>query len=159
MITALFAVDNTGGMGFQGSMPWPRIKEDMVWFKKTTQNNTVVMGKNTWTSTDMPTPLPGRTNVVITNNFMDRDDIIQLRGDICTGLMNLQENHNMENIFIIGGPNILVQALPIIDRAFITRIQGEYTNDTFINLDSFLKDFKLVDTKNFNTCIIEEYEK
>jgi dihydrofolate reductase len=159
MITALFAVDNTGGMGFQGSMPWPRIKEDMIWFKKTTQNNTVVMGKNTWTSTDMPTPLPGRTNVVITNNFMDRDDIIQLRGDICTGLMNLQENHNMENIFIIGGPNILVQALPIIDRAFITRIQGEYTNDTFINLDRFLKDFKLVDTKNFNTCIIEEYEK
>lgn len=159
MITAIFAVDDSGGMGYEGSMPWPRNKEDMMWFKETTQGETVVMGKQTWNSTDMPVPLPGRVNALITNNFLDREDIVQLRGDVPTALLHLQTKHDLKQIFIIGGPNILMQALPVIEKAYITRIPGEYTNDTFINLDAFLQDFTLVSTKILNTCEIEEYTR
>lgn len=159
MITALFAVDDNGAMGYKGSMPWPRNKQDMMWFKKTTENHTVVMGKNTWDSSDMPIPLPNRTNVLISNNFVDREDIIQLRGDLCSGLLHLQEDHEIEQIFVIGGPNILLQAIPVIDKVFITRIPGEFIHDTSIDLDIFLKDFVLENITELTTCNIEEYTK
>lgn len=159
MITALFAVDDSNGMGLQGTMPWPRNREDMIWFRNKTQNHAVVMGKKTWESTDMPIPLPKRVNVLITHNFIDREDIIQLRGDICEALLHLTNEHKFEEIFVIGGPQILMQAKPVIDQAFITRIPGEHMNDTIIDLDQFLDGFDLKHTQNLNTCRIEEYTK
>jgi dihydrofolate reductase len=158
MIIALFAVDQQGGMGFDGRMPWPRNKEDMRWFKKMTDNQLVVMGRKTWNSSDMPTPLPNRVNILITNNFIDRDDIIQIRGDIPTGLMEMQDKYPDDNIFVIGGPDILMQSIPVLEYAFITRIPGEYISDVSIDLTKFLETFKLIETKKLETCEIEKYE-
>lgn len=44
MIKAIFAVDYWGGMGFNGSLPWPTHKEDFQYFKDHTINNIVIMG-------------------------------------------------------------------------------------------------------------------
>ena len=158
MILALFAVDQNGGMGFDGRMPWPRNKEDMRWFKKMTDNQLVVMGRKTWNSSDMPTPLPNRLNILITNNFIDKDDIIQLRGDVPTGLTEMQEKYPDDNVFVIGGPDILMQSIPVLEYAFITRIPGEYMSDVSIDLTKFLENFKLEETKEFETCKVEKYE-
>lgn len=157
MIAALFAVDNKGGVGFQGSMPWPLNKDDMKWFKATTQGQTVVMGKKTWDSADMPSPLPGRRNVLITNNFLERDDIVQVNGDVCEALIYLQREDPKQNLFVIGGANILLQAKPVVEKVFITRINGEYQCDTFIDINKYLTGFVLVNTHNLGTCIVEEY--
>jgi dihydrofolate reductase len=158
MIIALFAVDQRGGMGFDGRMPWPRNKEDMRWFKKMTDEQLVVMGRKTWDSSDMPTPLPNRLNILITNKFIDRDDIIQIRGDIPTGLLEMQEKYPNDNIFVIGGPDILTQSIPVLEYVFITRIPGEYISDVSIDLTKFLETFKLIETKKLETCEIEKYE-
>lgn len=157
MITALFAVDAKGGMGFQGSMPWPLIKEDMQWFKSTTQNQIVVMGRKTWESPDMPSPLPGRRNVVFTNQFMDRDDIVQVNGDVCEGLKFLKDDLIDKEIYVIGGASLLQQSLPVLDKILVTKIPGEYQCDTFIDLDGFTKEFKLKCVHDLGTCKIEEY--
>jgi len=160
MICAIFAVDDTNGMGFDGSMPWPRNRQDLKWFKRKTQNHTVVMGKKTWECTDMPIPLPDRTNVLVTSKFIERDDIIQLNGDVCEGLLHLQELQGDDShIFVIGGPNLLMQALPVIDCVYLTRIPGEYINDTYIDLDTFLKDFELHDSTDMGSCTIQEYNR
>ena len=158
MIHAIFAIDETNGMGFNGSMPWPRNKQDLMWFKRKTSDNIVVMGKRTWESSDIPLPLPNRTNVLVTNNFINNDAIIQVNGDICDALLHLDNNFD-NDVFVIGGPNILMQSLPVIEKAYITRIPGEYINDTFINLDLFLQDFKLTDESDLGTCIIQEYNR
>lgn len=158
MIIALFAVDQLGGMGFNGSMPWPRNREDMKWFKSVTEEQVVVMGKKTWESSDMPVPLPKRLNVLITNNFVDREDIIQIRGDIPESLLEIQRKYPDNDIFVIGGPNILMQAIPVLEYAYITRISGEYMNDVSIDMNKFLENFKLTNTKNLETCKVEEYE-
>lgn len=158
MIAALFAVDNVGGMGVNGHMPWPHNKDDMQWFKKATQGQIVVMGKRTWESPDMPSPLPGRTNVLFTNNFIDREDIEQIRGDVCEALVSIQKSNKKFNIFVIGGPNLLEQAKPVLEKMYITRIQGEYLSDTKIDLDDFTKGFKLVNSVNLGSCTVEEYQ-
>ena len=158
MIAALFAVDNKGGMGNQGNMPWPMVKEDMKWFKRATEGHVVAMGKRSWHSPDMPKPLPKRHNVVFTNDFMDRDDILQIKGDVCTGLRHVQEQNPNLNVFVVGGANLLMQAKPVITHAYITRIPGEYICDTVIDLEEFLKGFVLKETLDLGTCKVEQYE-
>jgi dihydrofolate reductase len=158
MIAALFAVDQANGMGWKGSLPWPNNKDDMKWFKSTTQGHIVAMGKKTWNSPDMPKPLPGRINVVFTNNFLERDDIEQIRGDACEALTSIKRSYRKKDIFVIGGPDILLQCKPVIERVFLTRIQGEFLSDTHIDLDSFLEGFSLFKTMNLGSCIVEEYE-
>lgn len=158
MIIGLFAVDNNGGMGNDLGLPWPSNKDDMRWFKGTTEGHVVVMGKRSWESHDMPKPLPKRHNVVFTNNFFDCDGVDQLSGDVIIGLEKLQQIHYDKDIFVIGGPNLLIQAKPLLERVCITRIPGEYFCDTYIDLDNFLEDFILVNTLDLGSCIVEEYE-
>ena len=157
MIAALFAVDEAGGIGWQGHMPWPTNSDDMKWFKITTQNQIVVMGKKTWDSPDMPSPLPGRTNVLFTNNFIDRDDIEQIRGDVCEALTSIKNSNKQKNVFVIGGANLLMQSRPVLERVYITRIPGEYLSDTKIEIDEFLKGFTLHQSVNLGSCYVEEY--
>ena len=159
MIIALFAVDEKGGMGNQGNIPWPTVREDMKWFKETTQGQVVVMGKKSWHSPDMPKPLPKRHNVVFTNEFMDREDIVQMSGDICEGLYRAEELFPDNDIFVIGGANILKQAKPAIEKAFITRIPGEYICDTVLDMEEFLTGFNLVNSLDLGTCVVEMYER
>ena len=157
MIAAVFAIDDVGGMGWKGSMPWPQNKDDMKWFKTITQGQIVVMGKRSWESPDMPKPLPGRHNVVFTNEFFDQDDIEQIRGDVCEALKSIKQQNKKKNVFVIGGPNLLLQSKPALERVYITRVPGEYLNDTHINLTDFLEGLKLHQTVNLGSCIVEEY--
>ena len=158
MIIALFAVDEKGGMGNQGNMPWPTIKEDMKWFKETTEGQVVVMGKKSWYSPDMPKPLPKRHNVVFTNNYIDNDKIDQIKGDVCEGLKYVEQKHPDNTVFVIGGANLLTQAKPVLNKAYITRVPGEYICDAVLDMEEFLKGFKLVQVRDFGTCKVEEYE-
>ena len=157
MIAALFAVDEAGGMGWKGSMPWPHNPDDMKWFKITSQNQIVVMGKRTWDSPDMPKPLPGRANVVFTSNFFDNDEVEQIRGDVCEALKTIKKHNKKKNIFVIGGPNLLDQARPVLERAYITRIPGEYLSDVKLDVPKFLEGMRLHQTVNLGSCVVEEY--
>lgn len=159
MIIGLFAVDDVGSMGINGHMPWPHNKDDMQWFKKTTQNQIVAMGRTTWEAPDMPKPLPGRYNVLFTNTFIDRDDIEQIRGDVPEALKSVQKSNKKNHVFVIGGPNLLLQAKPVLEKLLVTRIPGEYMSDTKLNLAEFLTGYVLVTKTNLGTCTVEEYRK
>ena len=157
MISAVFAVDESGGMGKNGSLPWPFNKDDMIWFKNKTQNHVVIMGRKSWESPDMPKPLPKRHNVVFTNNFFD-GGVEQIRGDVCEGIKHIELKYPDKEIYVIGGANLLMQALPVIDKAYITKISGDFDCDTKIDLSLFLKNMSLANIHNIGTCKVEEYE-
>lgn len=158
MIAALFAVDQAGGMGWKGSMPWPSNPDDMKWFKTTTQNQIVVMGRKTWESPDMPSPLPGRMNVLVTHNFIDCEDIEQVNGDVCEALTVLQKYNKKKDIFVIGGASLLMQSKPVLDKLLITRIPGEYLSDVTIDVDLLVEGKTLVGTTNLGSCVVEEWQ-
>lgn len=64
----IWAQDNRGAIGKQGDIPW-FIPEDLKFFKDTTLNCAVIMGRKTWES--LPPnfrPLPNRQNIVITSD-------------------------------------------------------------------------------------------
>jgi dihydrofolate reductase len=159
MIGAVFAVDEKNGLGRNGTIPWPHNKEDMQWFKHVTTDSVVVMGRRSWESPDMIKPLPGRVNVVFTNNFIDREDIDQYKGDVCEGILKSYETYPNKNLFVIGGVDILMQAKPVLDCVYITRIPGEYMCDTHIDLTDFLTGFKLTNSQEYGTCTVELHER
>lgn len=56
-------------LGYQGGMPWPRIKGDLALFRKLTEGKAVIMGRKTWES--LPPahrPLKGRLNMILTRD-------------------------------------------------------------------------------------------
>lgn len=158
MIIGLFAIDDGNGIGIDGRLPWPHNKDDMKWFKSTTEQQIVVMGKNTWNSCDMPKPLPGRLNILVTNKFIENPHIEQFRGDIPEALTLIKDSNPDKNIFVIGGVNVLLQARPVLEKLYITRIPGEYQSDVKLDLASFLENFNLINTINLNSCNVEEYQ-
>ena len=160
MISALFAVDENGGIGNNNTLPWPYNRDDLQWFKSITVNQIVVMGRKTWDSEGMPKPLPNRQNVIVTTRAIDRDDILQFNGDMRTVLSQLEElvKEDGRTIFVIGGADIIWQSLPKIEKVFLTRIPGTYECDTRIDIDNFLQSFSLTTIRDIGTCKGEEYE-
>jgi len=65
MISAIVAVDNNWGIGFNNDL-LERIPEDLQRFKSLTTDNIIIMGRNTWDSLPIK-PLPNRITIVITS--------------------------------------------------------------------------------------------
>ncbi len=64
MIRAILACDQDWGIGKDGDLPWPHNPADLKWFKESTLDSTVVMGKTTWDSLPVK-PLPNRQHIVV----------------------------------------------------------------------------------------------
>lgn len=68
-IELIAAVGPHWELGFQGGMPWGRIKGDLAHFAAITKGKAVIMGRRTWESLpDAHRPLRGRTNIVVTRD-------------------------------------------------------------------------------------------
>ena len=111
-------------------LPW-HISEDLQWFKKTTLNNIVVMGKNTWYSLPYR-PLKDRENIVITSSVYVGDEVCH-----CKSLEEVPKlcEHRWpdKDIFIIGGAQLYCYALKlgIVDEIIVTHIYGAYEGNIY----------------------------
>ena len=157
MIKAVFAVDHNCGIGYQNGLPWPSIKEDFKWFKTVTSGHVVVMGKTTWSSYDMPKPLPNRVNVVFSSSPVDGVETVS--GDAIENVLRLQEKYSSQDIIVIGGANLISQVSPVLEQVHVTRVPGVFTCDTFIDLSTVVKHLKLETVTDFKTCVVEHYVK
>ena len=131
MVSLIVAMDQEGGIGKSNSLMW-RLPGDMKFFKETTLNKVVIMGRKTYDS--LPSafkPLPQRTNIVIT-----RDQSFSADG--CLIYYSLESAiHSFKDIFIIGGGMLYAEALQndLVDQMFITSVQGTFGADTFFSFD------------------------
>ena len=135
MISAIVAVDNNWGIGFNGDL-LEYIPEDLRYFKEITENNWIVMGRKTWDSLPKK-PLPNRSHLVITNNPMsyeDMDGVIFTKIGHAKLIMHIQKGIDF---FVIGGGQIYEKLLPMCDRVYVTKIFKDHDQiDTYFpNLD------------------------
>lgn len=125
MFSIIAAIGKNNELGKKGGLIWP-LKEDLRYFKETTIGHKIVMGRNTWLS--LPKKLPGRENIVVSEQNIDGPDFI---------INNLEEfikNHknSAEEIFIIGGGMIYKQFLPYAKNLYLTEICAKDPDaDTF----------------------------
>ncbi len=106
-------------------MPW-HLPEDLKHFKTVTMGHPVIMGRVTYES--IGRPLPGRTNIVVSR----RSDY---HADGSLTAQSLQDAIKMipadELGFIIGGAQIYAEALPFVDKCWITEIHADYPGDAY----------------------------
>ena len=141
MIKAIFAVDQYGGMGYNGGLPWPHNKADLEHFKKLTFGHVLVMGRRSWADPKLPKPLEGRTVYVASQKPVDY--AYNIKGDLIEQLLKLEKLHPNKIIWVAGGPDILTQCRDLYEEIHLTHFKGSYKIDTKIDLKAFLSGFTM----------------
>ena len=116
IISLICALDDNGGIGFKGGLPWPKNSADLKWFKDVTNGKVVIVGHNTFET--LP-PLPGRTIRILER---DEEPVHVIASLTSSGV---------EEAVVIGGAKTYRQWLMYVDRFYISRIRGEFESDTY----------------------------
>ena len=130
-IVLIVAVADNGVIGAGGAIPW-RLKSDMQRLKAITTGKPVVMGRKTFLS--LRRPLPGRTNIVVTNDARFRGDgviVTNSVGDARAVALGDALRRCVSEIAVIGGAEIYAQFMDSADRLEITEVHARPEGDTF----------------------------
>ena len=127
-VKAILACDADWGIGKDGNLPWPHNPADLKWFKQSTLNHTVVMGKATWDSLPVK-PLPNRVNVVVSSSdILAKVDVLSIT-DLRRRLSSMDTE---QDVWIIGGARLIEGMMDYIDEFHLSQINGTYNCDTFL---------------------------
>lgn len=159
MIVSILASTNTGGIGNRGTLPWPKHKEDLAWFKRHTTDQIVVMGRKTWDDPMMPKPLPDRVNCIVSNRLLPNYQVRRLHGDVTAEIKTLAEQFPTKNVFIIGGQTLYEATNDLVERVYLTRMKGNYWCDTRINLERYLNCFQIKTVIPSENCTYEIWDR
>ena len=124
----IIACDPDGGIGYQNKLPWSNIQGDLPRFKRLTEGQTVIMGRNTWDSLPKK-PLPGRVNIVVSSRELEAEhhNVIRSPGT------HFNRPDDVD-FWLIGGAKLFEAYRQEIDEVHLTRVYDHYTCDTFIDL-------------------------
>ena len=156
VIRAILACDEDWGIGKDGDLPWPHNPADLKWFKETTLNTTVVMGRSTWDSLPLK-PLPKRTNIVITSKELEDEGcrVFSLE----QALYHLPKLDMVDDVWVIGGSQLVEGMLHIIDELYLSRIKGTYECDTFLPSSKIQEMFSLTSSGFDNEVYVDIWSK
>ena len=128
MITLIWCEDKNTGIGINNSIPW-HIKEDLEFFKKTTLNHPIIMGRKTFES--IGKPLKNRKNIIITRNknYKVEDSSVEVYNDV----NEILNRYNNQDVFVIGGKQIYLLFNNHADKLLVSRLPNSYNCDTFMN--------------------------
>ena len=110
IVSAIVAAAQNNVIGNDNDIPW-RLSSDLKYFKRTTINHHVIMGRKTFLS--MGRPLPKRTNIVLTRDLMFAGSGLLIAHSIEEALSMAYDNDE-EEVFIIGGGEIYRQSMPYL---------------------------------------------
>ncbi|MET1249945.1 dihydrofolate reductase [Sporolactobacillus sp. STCC-11] len=136
MISIIVAVSKNNVIGDHGVIPW-RIKGEQTRFRELTINHTIIMGRKSFE--EIGHPLPKRRTIVISK-------IKKTSCPNCKTVKSLKEalelTEKEDEVFIAGGGQIYMLALPYADRIYLTIIDKIVEGNVFfpeVNLQEFKK--------------------
>ena len=133
-IILIAAHDPNLTIGVNGKIPW-HYSEDLKFFKKTTFGFPIVMGRKTFES--IGKPLPNRTSIIVTRNKeYQAPENCYIVHSLEEGIEKARDLGDLE-CFINGGAQIYTEAMPKVNRAYITTVDCsiEKADAFFPNID------------------------
>ena len=127
IVSLIVAIEKTGGIGLDGSVPW-HLRDDLLNFKALTMGHHLIMGRSTYES--IGRLLPGRTMVVVTRNRNYRAPGCLIVNSI-EDAIELARSRGETEVFVIGGAQIYAQTLAFADRLHITQVHARVECDVF----------------------------
>ena len=161
IISCIVAKAKNNVIGKDNEIPW-YLPADLKYFKKTTINHPVIMGRNCYVS--IGNPLPNRTNIIITRDpfFISSNCVIV--HSIKEALVNAN-NTGAEEVFIIGGGQIYELTQSLWHKLYVTEVDIEPEGDVFFP-EVKIEDWSLVseeqhlaDDKNEYNYTFKLYER
>ncbi len=126
-VSAIVAVAKNNVMGRDNDIPW-YLPADLKYFKKTTLNRHIIMGRKTFQS--IGRPLPKRTNIVVTRQpYFIATGIITAHS--VDQALEMAYDNGEEEVFIIGGAQIYEATMQYWDRLYLTQVDLTVDGDTF----------------------------
>ncbi|MEI6264432.1 MAG: dihydrofolate reductase [Sphingobacteriia bacterium] len=127
-ISLIVAASLNNAIGKNNDLLW-KLPNDMKHFKNVTWAMPIIMGRKTFDSM-AGKPLNGRLNIVITRQ-QDWKAEGAVKVDSLYKALEIVQQNNYKEVFIIGGGEIYKAALSIADRVYLTRVEAEIEGDTF----------------------------
>ena len=121
-----------GVIGRDNSLPW-HLPEDLRYFKRVTLGKPIVMGRKTFES--IGRPLPGRSNIVVSQNpeyVAQGVRLVASLGEALALARQIAAATGAGETVVIGGAQIYAQVLPRADRLYLTRVHASPEGDTLL---------------------------
>ena len=160
MITIIVAMGLDNGIGADNQLLW-HLPKDLKYFKETTTDHPIIMGRKTYES--IGKPLPNRTNIVVSKRKDWFEEGILILGSVKEALKFAKKMN--ENIFVIGGGNIYEQTIDLADKLQVTLVKTQSKAEVFfpkINLKVWDKTAEIChekDDKNEYDFCFQTYER
>jgi dihydrofolate reductase len=133
-VSIIVAMDEKRGIGKNQDLLF-RIPEDGKRVREVTDGHPLVMGRKTFES--LGRLLPNRTHIVVTRDPTSLKHLSYQPHDavssVADGIYEAQEEPGADEIFIFGGGQIYKEALEqgLVDKLYLTIVEGDYGADTF----------------------------
>ena len=141
IVAVVVAIGKNRELGKEGKLVW-HIPADIQRFRDLTRGHPLIMGRKTFESilSYRGSPLPDRTNIVITRDKNWHYDGVIVTHSLAEALEKARPLDTQE-IHIGGGAEIYKEAMPLIDKLYLTLIDAEAEADTFFPpyVDAFTK--------------------
>jgi dihydrofolate reductase len=135
-ISMIAALDKNRGIGKDNKIPW-HIREDLIHLRKMIEGHVVILGRKTFDSivfyyNRSGKEMPAKLYVVVTKDksYIPARPNATAAHSIEEAIAFAKTQENQE-IFILGGQKIFEQMFTIINRLYLTVVQGEYDADAF----------------------------
>ncbi len=158
-ISLISAMDKNNIIGHDNDMPW-HLPDDLKFFKKNTQNKTVIMGRKTFQSIGSK-PLPNRRNIVISRNDEFETNGADLYTSIEKAILSCDKS---SEVMIIGGGQLYKIMLPYASKLYITFVNAEIEGDTsfpswqLTNWQEIFNEFHSIDKKHLYSFTFKIYQ-
>lgn len=144
IVSLLAALDQKGGIGRAGGMPW-HLTDDLKHFRRLTRGHHVLMGRKTYAT--VAGKLPGRRMLVLSRDAAFELADAQVFGDLEAALAAARQAGEQE-LFVIGGAQVFALALPLAQRFYLTRVHTDAGCDVFFP-DFTMDDWHMLSQQDF----------
>ncbi len=129
-VVLVAAVAENGVIGLRQALPW-RLPKDLAFFRRTTLDGTVIVGRRTLDS--MGGPLPRRKHIVLSRDpkFSREgfEPVVVVRN--FDEALEVAHARGLRAVFVLGGAEIFRLALPRADELVLTRVLADVPGDVF----------------------------
>lgn len=152
-LSLIVAASQNNVIGRDNQLPW-HLPEDLSYFKSVTMGKPLLMGRKTFES--IGSPLPGRTNIVITRDPTWSHEGVEVASNLDSALAlakSASSESDYDEVMVIGGEQIYRLCLPFAQRLYLTHI------DAHVDGDAFFPDFDKNDWQQVSEKIPKKVQK
>ena len=126
-LSIIVALSDNHVIGNKGQIPW-NIPGEQKRVKEITTPHPLIMGRKTHES--IGRVLPGRLNIIVTSDPTYKVDGGEVVHSLKEGI-DLATKNDSEEIFVFGGGKIFAEAMPLVNRLYLTLVHKTVEGDAF----------------------------